>query len=102
MSLCKEEKSELVFGWYDQTKFSGEMKWHPVVYKYFWALKLDDIKVSTAHYYVCPFLISSELSLTVIPRYLVQWEVTKYLPREELPSYSRLRDINDNFPDLGI
>jgi hypothetical protein len=46
MSLCKEEKSELVFGWYDQTKFSGEMKWHPVVYKYFWALKLDDIKVS--------------------------------------------------------
>ena len=45
MSLCKEEKSELVFGWYDETKFSGVMKWHPVVYKYFWALKLDDIKV---------------------------------------------------------
>ena len=78
------------------------MKWHPVVYKYFWALKLDDIKVSAAHYYVCPFLISSERSLTVIPRYLVQWEVTEHLPREELPSYPRLRDFNNNFPDLGI
>jgi hypothetical protein len=98
MSLCKEEKSELVFGWYDQTKFSGEMKWHPVVYKYFWALKLDDIKVSISLLVLSLF----PPQLTVIPRYLVRWEVTENLRREELPSYPRLRDIHDNFPDLGI
>jgi hypothetical protein len=46
MSLCKQEKSELVFGWYDETKFTGPMAWHPVVFKYFWSLQLDDIKVS--------------------------------------------------------
>lgn len=45
MSLCKEEKSELVFGWYDETKFTGTMTWHPVVFKFFWSLQLDDIKV---------------------------------------------------------
>jgi hypothetical protein len=38
MSLCKEEKSELVFGWYDETKFTGTMTWHPVVFKFFWSL----------------------------------------------------------------
>ena len=104
MNFPKQEKInftintlDLVFGWYDQTKFSGEMKWHPVVYKYFWALKLDDIKVSAFD-----FLIYIARSLTVIPRYLVRWEVTEHLPGEELPSYPRLRDIHDNFPYLGI
>lgn len=58
MSLCKEEKSELVFGWYDDTKYTGPMTWHPVVYKYFWSLKLDDIKVSNLYFSCIPLSYS--------------------------------------------
>lgn len=47
MSLCAEEqKSELAFGWYDEQRYTGPIVWHPVVHKYFWSLKLEDIKVS--------------------------------------------------------
>lgn len=44
MAMNENEQSELVFGGYDNTKFTGELKWHPVVNKLFWSLKLDDIK----------------------------------------------------------
>lgn len=47
MSLCAEESSELAFGWYDQTRYTGLLDWHPVIHKFFWSLNLDDIKVTT-------------------------------------------------------
>ena len=46
MSLCSDEKSELTFGWYDDTRYKNTLYWHPVINKYFWSLKLDDIMVS--------------------------------------------------------
>lgn len=44
-----EEKgafSELTMGYYDKSRFQGEMKWHPVEYKYMFGVKLDDVKVN--------------------------------------------------------
>ena len=39
-------KSELTLGFYDKKKFSGQMDWHPVQFKYMYGIKLDDIKVN--------------------------------------------------------
>lgn len=46
MSMNEEEPSELIFGWIDEEKYEGEMKWYKVINKLFWSLKLDDILVS--------------------------------------------------------
>ena len=39
-------ESELTFGYYDKTKFEGEITWHPVLLKYMFGVKLDDIKIN--------------------------------------------------------
>lgn len=39
-------ESDLTFGYYDKTKFSGNIVWHPVLFKYMFGIKLDDIKVN--------------------------------------------------------
>jgi len=39
-------QSDLTFGYYDKTKFQGELVWHPVIFKYMFGLKLDDIKIN--------------------------------------------------------
>lgn len=44
----REEKlgglqSEIALGYFDTKKFLGELEWHPVVFKYMFGLKLDDI-----------------------------------------------------------
>lgn len=36
-------QSEISFGFYDKKKFQGELKWHPVVFKYMFGMKLDDV-----------------------------------------------------------
>lgn len=46
LSVDDTEESELIFGWIDHTKYTGDLQWYPVVYKSFWTLKLDDIKVN--------------------------------------------------------
>jgi hypothetical protein len=39
-------ESDITFGYYDKTRFKGEITWHPVDYQYMYGLKLDDIKVN--------------------------------------------------------
>lgn len=53
MSLNEDEDSELIFGWIDHTKYIGEMKWYNVVHKYFWSIKLDDIKLNGTSLGLC-------------------------------------------------
>lgn len=36
----------MTFGYYDKDKFKGEIAWHPVLFKYMFGVKLDDIKVN--------------------------------------------------------
>lgn len=43
MAMNNVEDSELVFGWYDESKIEGPLIWYPVVNKLFWSIKLDDI-----------------------------------------------------------
>lgn len=39
-------KSEMTFGYYDVSKFYGEIDWHPVLLKYMFGVKLDEILVN--------------------------------------------------------
>ena len=46
MSLNPEEEpSELVLGGWDESRYSGDLVWHPVQHKLFWSIQLDDVLV---------------------------------------------------------
>jgi hypothetical protein len=45
--------SDLTFGYYDKSKFKGEVDWHPVAYKYMFGVKLDDVKVGGKSLNMC-------------------------------------------------
>lgn len=45
--------SDLTFGYYDRTKFTGEMKWYPIKFKYMFGVQLDDIKINGVSTGVC-------------------------------------------------
>jgi hypothetical protein len=55
MSTNSVDQSELVFGGWDQNRIvpGEEVKWHEVVDKLFWSLKLDDIKVGGKSLGIC-------------------------------------------------
>jgi len=38
MAMSNEEKSELLFGNYDEQKMDGPIQWHPVINKLFWSV----------------------------------------------------------------
>lgn len=51
--MSKNDPSELMFGGYETGKFVGDIEWHPVINKLFWALKLDDIKYNGVPMHLC-------------------------------------------------
>lgn len=53
MAMSNHDQSELVFGGYDKTKFSGDIAWHPVMDKLFWSLKLNDVKFNGVPLNIC-------------------------------------------------
>lgn len=47
LSQNPDEDSELLFGGWDEEKFTGEIEWHDVLATdNFWVIQLDDIKVN--------------------------------------------------------
>ena len=46
-------ESDLTFGYYDKSKFKGEIDWHPIDYQYMFGVKLDDIKFNGKSSEVC-------------------------------------------------
>jgi cathepsin D len=39
-------KSDMTFGYYDKEKFSGDIHWNDIKFKYMFGVKLDDVKVN--------------------------------------------------------
>lgn len=37
-------KSDLTFGYYDKTKFNGNIHWNDILFQYMFGVKLDDVK----------------------------------------------------------
>jgi saccharopepsin len=46
-------KSDLTFGYYDKEKFTGEMHWIPIEYKYMFGVNFEDIKINGKSTNVC-------------------------------------------------
>jgi cathepsin D len=44
---------EMTMGYYDKSKFKGDIHWNPVEFKYMYGIKLDDIKVNGKRLGVC-------------------------------------------------
>ena len=38
-------ESDITFGYYDSSKFTGKLNWHPIDFKYMFGLQLDDVLV---------------------------------------------------------
>ena len=47
------DESELTFGYYDEDRFDGVMKWHPVIDKLFWSLNLEDVLIDGVSLGLC-------------------------------------------------
>lgn len=45
--------SELTFGYYDKSKYTGDMIWHPILHKLMFGIQLDDIKVNGKPMNIC-------------------------------------------------
>jgi hypothetical protein len=45
--------SELTFGYYDKSKYTGDMVWHPIMHKLMFGIQLDDIKVNGVPLNIC-------------------------------------------------
>lgn len=45
--------SELTFGYYDKSKYTGDMIWHPILHKLMFGIQLDDIKVNGVAMNIC-------------------------------------------------
>ena len=53
-SFSGKSGSYLTFGGYDTSKFTGDIKWYPVLYKWHYNIKLDDIKFNGKAANICP------------------------------------------------
>jgi len=75
--------SDLTFGYYDKTKFKGNMVWHPILFKLMFGIALDDILVDGKSLGLCGpngtkkdclITIDSGTSYMSMP----QWAYTEY------------------------
>lgn len=46
-------KSDLTFGYYDKAKYKGDIHWSPILFKYMFGVKLDDIKFNGKSTGIC-------------------------------------------------
>ena len=46
-------ESDITFGYYDTSKFSGKLVWHKILFKYMFGIKLDDIKIGDKALNLC-------------------------------------------------
>ena len=46
-------ESDITFGYYDTSKFTGSVVWHPIIFEYMFGIKLDDIKVGGKSLGIC-------------------------------------------------
>lgn len=77
----------MTFGYYDKTKFSGDIDWHPVDYKYMYGVPFDDILVNGKSVGVCKdrsekclMTFDSGTSLMSIPKFAAKRFVENGLP----------------------
>ena len=78
--------SDLTFGYYDKAKFKGAIHWNPILFKYMFGVKLDDIKVNGKSTGVCQgkeclITFDSGTSLMSMPHF-----ATDILQKNKIPT----------------
>jgi hypothetical protein len=48
-----KEKGEINFGYVDSNKFKGNLNQHKVIEKYYWSIKLDDVRIGDKNLQLC-------------------------------------------------
>jgi len=90
MSYEREEdkkphyKPELTLGYYDMAKIKGSIDWHPVMLKYMFGIKLDDIKVNGKPLNVCSRLMNPDACLLTID----SGSTTGMVPIAAIPAFT--------------
>lgn len=51
--LGEKHGSDLTFGYYDKHKYKGEISWNKIIHKYFYGVKLDDVKIGGKSTGIC-------------------------------------------------
>lgn len=54
LSYCDGVDGEITFGYINPDKFVGKIQYYPVIDKYYWTIKLDDIKLGDKSLKLCP------------------------------------------------
>lgn len=78
---------EMTLGYYDKSKFKGDIHWNPIDFKYMYGIKLDDIKVNGKNLNICAgqssclVTIDSGSSMNAFPEF-----AHKALQKEHLPA----------------
>ena len=70
-------KSDLTFGYYDKEKFTGDIHWIPIEFKYMFGVKLEDVKINGKSTEVCKdkeclITFDSGTSLFAMPPYAIE------------------------------
>jgi hypothetical protein len=52
-SFAVGSNPEMTLGYYDKSKFKGDIHWNPIDFKYMYGIKLDDIKVNGKNLNIC-------------------------------------------------
>lgn len=81
---------EMLMGYYDKSKFKGDIHWNPVEFKYMYGIKLDDFKVNGKLLNICEgqssclVTVDSGSSMNAFPDF-----VHKKLAQNKLPASGR-------------
>jgi hypothetical protein len=80
-------KSDLSLGYYDKSKFIGEVHWNPILFKYMFGVQLDDIKVNGKNLNICSdrpdcclITFDSGTSLMSVPSFAHSFLVQNHIP----------------------
>ena len=57
--------SELTFGYYDKSKYTGDMVWHPILHRLMFGIQLDDIMVNGQPMNLCTNMENNPCLITV-------------------------------------
>lgn len=98
--------SDLTFGFYDRSKFKGDIDWHPVDYQYMFGVKLDDILFNGKSSGVCAdrsngclITFDSGTSLMSVPSF-----ATKKLVKAKIPTSNFIQPCQnkEQFGDMTL
>ena len=94
--------SDLTLGYFDKEKFTGEMNWNDVKFKYMFGVQMDDLKVDGKSTGVCEgreclITFDSGTSLMSLPKF-----AEEKLAQQQIPTFDSLQKCEDNaqFGDL--